>query len=147
MKSATTGAFSGCLIWLIVFIFLAPFLCSAATMIGGFTSFTGLARQTVAPLICPDGTTSQFRTYGTTTTDNGHTKPATAFVLQCVDANGTVVKEDPVLYGFIWSGILALIGLVIAALLAFALAAPAGAVIARLFGKSRKAPIINIEPR
>ena len=37
-------------------------------------------------------------------TANRH--PATAYELHCVDASGTVVKNDPVLYAFIWIGIL-----------------------------------------
>jgi hypothetical protein len=58
-------------------------------------------------------------------------------VLQCIDANGEIVKEDPVGYAFVWIGILALAGFIIAALLSFALAAPAGVLIGRLFNKNK----------
>jgi hypothetical protein len=58
------------------------------------------------------------------------------------------VKEDPVLYAFLWMGIFVLIGLGIAAILAFALAAPAGVLIARILDRNKKASITaNIEPQ
>lgn len=149
MKSATTGTISGCVIWFIVFGLLGSCLVPVGMMIGGFTSVTDFAMQTVGPFVCPDGTTVESRTYATTTNDEfGNPQPSTAFVLQCVAASGTVVKEDPVLYAFIWIGILALISLLIAALLAFALAAPAGVLIARLFRQNRSNMMAeNIEPK
>ncbi len=149
MKPARTGALSGCIIWLIVFGVLSSCLVPAGMMIGGFTSVTDFAMQTVGPFVCPDGTTVESRSYATTTNDEfGNPQPSTAFVLQCVDVNGTVVKEDPVLYAFLWIGILALIGLVIAALLAFVFAAPAGVLIARLFNRKQSGMMAeNIEPR
>ena len=57
------------------------------------------------------------------------------------------MKEDPVLYAFLWIGIIAGIGLVIAVLLALALAAPAGIWIARVLDRNKKTNITsNIEP-
>jgi hypothetical protein len=101
-------------------------------MIGGFTSVSKFAMQTMAPIICPDGTTAQSYSYTTTTTDEyGNTQPSTAYELHCVDANGVILKKDPVLYAFTWMGVIVVIGLVIAALLAFALAAPVGILISR----------------
>lgn len=149
MKSATTGTISGCVIWFIVFGMIGSCLLPVAMFIGGFTSVTDSAMQTVGPFICPDGTTVESRSYATTTNDEfGNPQPSTAYVLQCVDAKGEVVQEDPVLYAFIWMGILAFIGLVISALLAFALAAPAGILIARLFKREPKTDYTkNIEPR
>lgn len=149
MKPATTGTLSGCVIWFIVFGFLGSCLVPVGMMIGGFTSVTDFAMQTVGPFVCPDDTTVESRTYATTTNDEfGNPQPSAAFVLQCVDASGAVVKEDPVLYAFIWIGILALIGLVIAALLAFALAAPAGVLIGRLTSRKQKPDYTkNIEPQ
>ena len=58
--------------------------------------------RTLEPLICPDGATAKSRSYATTTTDNfGNSQPSTAYVMQSVDSNGAVVKEDPVVYAFI----------------------------------------------
>lgn len=149
MKSTKTGAVSGCLIWFIVFSVLSFCLVPAGMMIGGFTSVTGFAMQTLEPLICPDGTTAKSRSYATTTTDEyGNSQPSTAYVMQCVDANGNVVKEDPVLYAFIWVGIIAVTGLLLAAVLAFVFAAPAGVLIARLFKRKQSGMMAeNIEPR
>jgi hypothetical protein len=138
MKSATTGTVSGCIVWIIVFCALSTCIFPAASMIGGFTSASGFTMKTLGPYICPEGSTAQSYSYATTTTDeNGNRQPSTAYVLQCVDANGEIVKEDPVAYAFLWIGILALAGLIIAALLSFALAAPAGVLIGRLFNKNK----------
>jgi ABC-type glycerol-3-phosphate transport system permease component len=148
MKTTATGTVSGCIVWIIVFGLLSLCLFPISMMIGGFTSVSDFAMQTVAPLICPDGTTVESYSYATTTTDEfGNTQPSTAYELHCIDATGTAVKEDPVLYAFLWMGIIAAIGLVISALLAFALAAPAGVLIARVLDRNKKTNLsANIEP-
>ena len=144
----TTGAVSGCLVWIIVFGILSACLLPVSMIIGGFTSVSNFAMQTLGPVICPDGTTAESYSYATTTTDEfGNSQPSTAYELHCIDATGAIVKEDPVLYAFIWMGIIVVIGLVIAALLAFAFAAPAGVLIARLLNRNKKTNIaVNIEP-
>jgi hypothetical protein len=148
MKPARTGAISGCIIWFIVFALLSTCLLPVGMAIGGFTSVTDFAMQTLEPLICPDGTTAKSRSYATTTTDDfGNSQPSTAYVMQCVDTNGEVVKEDPVVYAFVWIGIIAGIGLALAGILAFVFAAPAGVIVTRLLNRNKKAShIINIEP-
>lgn len=139
MKSTKTGAVSGCIVWIIVFGILSMCILPVASIVGGFTSASGLAMQVMGPFICPDGSSAQSYSYATTTTDeNGNRQPSTAYVLQCVDSKGEIIKEDPVVYAFVWIGILALAGLILAAILAFALAAPAGALIGRLFNKNNK---------
>lgn len=149
MKSAKTGALSGCIIWVIVFALLSACLLPVGMMVGGFTSVTDFAMQTLEPLICPDGTTAKSRSYATTTNDEfGNPQPSTAYVMQCVDANGEVIKEDPVGYAFIWIGIMAGIGLVLAGVLAFVFAAPAGVLITRLINRNKKPDFAeNIEPK
>lgn len=149
MKSTKTGAVSGCIIWFIVFGVIGSCLVPAGMMIGGFTSVTDFAMQTLEPLICPDGTTAKSRSYATTTTDDfGNQQPSTAYVMQCVDANGELVKEDPVAYAFIWIGIIAGVGLILAGILAFVFAAPAGVWIARMINRNRKPNFAeNIEPK
>jgi hypothetical protein len=99
-------------------------------------------------MICPDGTTAESYSYATTTTDeNGNSRPSTAYELHCVDTTGAVMKKDPVVYAFLWIGITGVIGLGSAALLAFALAAPAGVLIARLSDRHKKTNLTaNIEP-
>lgn len=149
MKSARTGAVSGCIIWFIVFGVIGSCLVPAGMMVGGFTSVTDFAMQTLEPLICPDGTTAKSRSYATTTTDDfGNRQPSTAYVMQCVDANGEVVKEDPVAYAFIWIGIMAGIGLILAGVLAFVFAAPTGMLITKWINRKKKPDFNeNIEPK
>jgi len=138
MKSRTTGAVSGCIVWIIVFGILSSCILPAAMMVGGFTSASNFAMQTLGSMICPDGTTAKPYSYATTTTDEyGNSQPSTAYELHCVDVNGVILKKDPLLYAFIWIGIIAVIGLAITALLAFALAAPAGVLIARLLNRGQ----------
>lgn len=149
MKSARTGAVSGCIIWFIVFGVIGACLLPVGMMVGGFTSVTDFAMQTLEPLICPDGTTAKSRSYATTTTDDfGNQQPSTAYVMQCVDANGEVIKEDPVAYAFIWIGIIAGIGLILSAILAFVFAAPAGVLITKVINRNKKPNFAeNIEPK
>lgn len=139
MKSTKTGAISGCIVWIIVFGILSMCVLPVASIVGGFTSASGLAMQVMGPFICPDGSSARSYSYATTTTDaNGNRQPSTAYVLQCVDAGGDIVKEDHVVYAFAWISILALAGLIVAAILAFVFAAPAGTFIGRLLNKNNK---------
>ena len=142
MKNTKAGAASGCIVWIIVFGILSSCLFPASMMIGGVTSVSNFAMQTIGPLICPEGTVGQSHSYATTRTDEyGNSQPSTAYEMHCVDSNGEVVKEDPILYAFLWTGSIVIIGLVIAALLAFALAAPAGVLIARALDRNKKGNI------
>ena len=149
MKPKATGALSGCVVWIIAFGILSSCILPVAMVIGGFTSASNFAMQTLEPMICPDGTTAESYSYATTTTDEyGNSQPSTAYELHCVDANGVVVKEDAILYAFTWIGIIVLIGLVIAVLLAFALSAPVGVLITRVLNSRQKTDIsTNIEPQ
>jgi hypothetical protein len=117
-------------------------------IIGSFTAPSQFAMQTLGPMLCPTGTTAESYSYPSTTTDQyGNTQPSTAYELHCVDPNGTVVKQDPVQYAFLWTGTMAALGFAIAALLAFALAAPVSVLIARLLNRVKKTSITaNIEP-
>ena len=138
MKSASAGTASGCVIWLIVFAIASTCLLPVAMGVGGSTSGMDFVGRFVGGFECPKGTTPHMNSYATTTfDDNGFEEPATGHELQCLSAGGEVVKTDPVAFGFIWIGILAVAGLVVAAVLAFALAAPAGVLIGRAFSKSK----------
>ena len=139
MKPSTTGTISGCLVWLLVFGLLGMCLVPVALMIGGVTSGSEFAVRTVAPFICPEGTSGTAFSYSTTSiNDNGVRVPATAYELHCVDAAGTTVKNDPVVFAFLWEGIAAAVAVIVTALLAVLLAAPAGVLASRIF-RSRKA--------
>jgi hypothetical protein len=143
-----TRAASGCVVWIVVFGILNLCLFPAAMMIGGFTSVSNFAMQTIGPFICPEGTVGQSYSYATTTTDEfGNSQPSTAYELHCVDSNGEVVKEDPILYAFLWTGAMVAMGLGIAALLATVLSAPAGILIARVLERNKKRTLgATIEP-
>ncbi|HQU36341.1 MAG: hypothetical protein CNIPEHKO_03315 [Anaerolineales bacterium] len=139
MKQTSAGALSGCLVWVIAFGVISMCIFPISMFIGVSTSVTDFAMETVAPLICPEGTSAQSRSYATTTTDEfGNSEPSTAYVMQCVDSNGDVVMEDPVTYAFLWTGAIAGIGLILAGVLAFVFAAPAGVLIAKLLSRMRK---------
>ncbi len=139
MKQTSAGALSGCLVWVIAFGVISMCILPVSMMVGGFTSFSDLAIQQTGRFICPENTTPDVYSYATTTTDeNGNRQPSTAYVLQCKDASGEVVKEDPVGYAFLWIGVIAGIGLILSGILAFVLAAPAGVVIAKLLGRIKK---------
>ena len=141
MKSTTTGAVSGCVVWIIVFSALLMCLLPASIVVGSITSFSQFAIQNTGRFLCPEGTTPESYSYETTSADEfGNRQPATAVELHCVDASGNVVKEDPIVYGFLWIGVFSAVGLLLAGMLAFALAAPAGVLIGRTLErwKSRK---------
>lgn len=138
MNSARTGTLSGFIVWIIACGLISSCLAPTAMMIGSFTSFSDFAIQQTGRFICPEGTTPGVRSYATTTTDEyGNSQPSTAYVLQCLDAGGTVVKEDPVGYAFLWMGILAVLGLILSFVLAFLFAAPAGVLIAKFINRGR----------
>ena len=148
MKSATTGAVSGCLVWIIACGIISMCILPVSTAVGGITAGSDFAIQQIGAIVCPENTTPDVRTYETTTTSDGFTRPSTAYVLQCKDAGGEIVMEDPVGYAFIWIGIIVAIGLVISGVLAFVLAAPAGVLITKLVNRIRKPnPAENIEPQ
>jgi hypothetical protein len=124
-------------VWILVFALLGACLVPIALMIGGFTSGSAFAARTVSPFICPLDTIGTVYSYSTTSfNDNGVSVPATAYELHCVDSTGTTVREDPILFAFLWEGIAAGAALIVMAVLAFALAAPAAVLANRIF-KSR----------
>lgn len=140
MKSLTTGTASGCIVWLIVICLTSSCLLPVAVGIGSFTSTTELAVRATAPYICPPKTTPRIATYQTIMRDNGVDRPATASVLECVDAQGKVVKEDPIAWAFLWLGICAAIGLVFVIIVSLFISAPVGVFIRRRFGKNKTDP-------
>ena len=139
MKATRTGTVSGCLIWFILLFLLGSCIVPVAMLIGGFTSGTSLALRVVTPMVCPPDSTSKIHSYATTTQDeNGFEQPAVGYELHCLDSKGKLVKTSQIGYSFFWIGITSIIGLMLSGILAFLLAAPAGAWIAR-FVKKRQA--------
>jgi hypothetical protein len=140
MKSAKTGTVTGCIVWVLVFGLLCACLLPVTMIVGSITStVTGdSVARILGPRLCPENSTAEIYTYQTTSTDsNGFETPSTAYEMRCVDSNGNVVKELGPNYAFIWTGLLGGAGLVLAAILAFLLAAPVGALIARVTNKNK----------
>jgi len=92
------------------------------------------------PYLCPDNSTADIITFDTTTTDEfGNETPATGYEMQCVDAAGNVVRAGSPDYAFYWVGLLALASLIVSGGVAFLVAAPLGAFIARRRSRSTAA--------
>lgn len=149
MKSAQAGTISGCIVWIVSIGVITSCVLPIFIVIGSLTSFSQFAIKATGNYICPDGTTAESYSYATTTTDEfGNVEPATGVSLRCVDQSGSIVKEDPVGYAFLWIGAFAVIGLIASAVLAFLFAAPIGIIIGRLFKRSQRPNIaMNIEPQ
>jgi len=143
MKKTTTTAVSGCIVWFFLISIIGSCIMPVFFMIGGFSSVSDVAIQLTGSWICDDGTTPQTYSYQTTTTDQyGNRQPSTAYVLQCVDSSGNVVKDDPIAYAFIWIGIWALLGVIVTGVLCLVFAVPGGMLITKFLEQIR----INNKP-
>lgn len=138
MNNAKATAISGCVIWFLLISVIASCVMPIFFVAGSLSSFSITAINITGGWICPDGSTPQQNTYSTTTFDEfGNPEPATAYELQCVDGNGTVIKTDPVGYSFLWIGIFAVLGLIVSAVLTFILAVPGGMLVTKVLNKMR----------
>ena len=142
MNKAKTGVISGCLVWIIACGVISICILPVSMAIGGITAVSDFAVKQTGAIVCPDNTTPKIRSFATYGSG-----PSTTSVLQCVDASGEVLKEDPIGFAFLWIGIITLIGLIFSGVLAFLLAAPAGVLISKLLNRIRKPGVAqNIEP-
>jgi len=82
MKPGTTGAVSGCVVWLLLFAVPGVCLVPIALALGGIPSGSDLAIRTVAPLICPQATNGAPYSYPTTRRDDN----GSAVAAHCVRA-------------------------------------------------------------
>jgi hypothetical protein len=136
MKNTGTTAVSGCLIWFILISIVGTCVMPVFFVAASLSSFSEFAVQTTGGWLCPEGTTPQRHTYATTSTDEyGNSHPATGYALHCVDASGEVIKEDLVLYAFIWIVVLSLIGMIVCAVICFIFAVPGGMLVTKLLEK------------
>lgn len=142
------GTLSGCIVWIVSVIVIASCILPISVVIGSISSFSQSAIDITGSYLCPEGTTPERYSYQTTTTDEfGNTQPSSAYELHCVDSSGDVVKEDPIVYSFLWIGVIALAGLVVSGILAVALAAPAAVLIGRWLNRNKKQDLsANLEP-
>jgi len=136
------GMAVGCIVWVVLFSAMCSCLAPVGMMTAGFTSQTDFVVETVGGYLCPEGTKPGLYTYATTIRDErGVDMPATAYELICLDSNGeTVVNLGPT-FAFIWTGVLGLAGLALAAIFAFLLAGPAGVFVSKRFGSKADSAI------
>ena len=100
--------------------------------------------RTLTPILCPYGSHGEIITVATTSRDEfGNETPSTGYEMQCVDASGAITREPSADYAFMWMLVLMGTGLILSALLALLLVAPASLLITRLFGKSRQSETIT----
>ena len=144
MNNVKTTAVSGCVIWFLLIFIISSCVMPVFFIVGSVSSFSDFAIKTTGGWLCPEGTTPESYSYASTMTDEfGNRQPATAYELHCVDPGGTVVKNDPVLYAFVWIGICALVGLIISVILTFVFAVPGGMLVTKLLNKL-KSPRGNV---
>jgi hypothetical protein len=141
MKRFTAGAVTGCLIWVILFSICAGVLCGIAGAVAGVTStvYADSVAGILEPVLCPDGSKAEIVTYQTTMRDGVRELPATAYEMQCVAKDGTVVRPPGPEYAFYWTGALIVVALVISAVITSIIAVPLGGFIGRRFGKTSEA--------
>jgi hypothetical protein len=102
-----------------------------AAIAGGVTSESELAIQQLGARSCPAGTTPDHTTYQQSVRDSsGFTSQDTVWILQCKDANGTVVEENSN-YFLPW------LGLFVGAAVLLTLPVMIGVVIALIVGRNK----------
>lgn len=135
MNKAKTGVLSGCVVMLILFGVFSSCLPPLGLFVGSMTSglSSGFVARTMGRSMCPAGSEATVYSYATTMRDSdGFLIPSTAYEVRCVNSDGEMVKDLGPTPFFIWIGALGVVGLAAALVLALALAAPAGVLIARL---------------
>jgi len=138
MKSIAASGISGCLIWFVVVGIVASCIMPVAFVAAMLTTQSDVAVRVTSPMVCPKQTTGHINSYeGTSTDEAGFETPATIYELQCLDSGGQVVYTDPIVWGFIWVGLLSGLGLIVSGMLTFLLAAPLGVLIGRFFGNTK----------
>lgn len=119
MKSFKKRLMVRILVWTVLFGLFSFPIFFVASFFGVFTSYNETVARWMGGVICPADTEGKLRTYATTTRDDyGNQRPATGYELICVNTSGEVVKTDPVLYGFLWIGLMLALGAGLAAVLA-----------------------------
>ncbi|NWF64255.1 MAG: hypothetical protein HXY38_08115 [Chloroflexi bacterium] len=139
MNNTKTTAISGCVIWFLLITIISSCIMPMAFVVGGVTSASEWSIKTMGRFICPENTTPTRYSYDTFTTDEyGNARPSTAYELHCLDSSGEVVKEDPIGYAFGWSGLWAVVGVIVSVGLTFLLAAPGGMLVTKVLNSLRE---------
>ncbi|MGH2582847.1 MAG: hypothetical protein ACRDFQ_08115 [Anaerolineales bacterium] len=137
--SKSAGALSGCLLWGIAFGLLSICICPASMFVAGIIPVTHprQVEDLVDPILCPAGSQATITHYNTTVRDfdTGVDRPGVGYEMHCIGPNGEAVRSFEGTFGIALIGILGAAGLLVAAALAFVLAAPVGVLIAKFFPK------------
>ncbi len=142
MKTIASRTAAGCLVWLLICGVISTCLLPVATFAASLSSTIAadFVVQSIGPYLCPANSTPELVTSPTIMRSKGRDVPATSFGMQCVDANGTVVREPSPDYAFYWIGLLMVGSLVVSGVLALLFTAPVSALIARFLNRLRTAP-------
>lgn len=129
------GTLSGCLVWFILMMIVAPIFFGLSMLVSGLTNLTDIAKQVTAPMVCQKGTTVRVDVVPSTYVDsNGFESPSVANNFNCVDAQGNIVADKTLEQHFLWNAIVAGLSLVLSAVFSFLFAAPFGVLVDRLMG-------------
>lgn len=132
---------SGFLVWLLIFVLLSTLLSPIAILIGSVTSTVSadFVAGLLQTFLCPKNSTAEIITFQSSIMDEfGNRLPSTAYEMQCVADDGTIVKPSSPVYGFYWSAVLVGVVILISGLFAFFLAVPATALVYRLSRTKQK---------
>ena len=104
--------------------------------------FSGARAETVAqwfsPYLCPQDTSARIVRFETTTRDfTDMPTQSTQLDMHCVDKSGNLVKNVGGLYGILFTAIAGAAALLVSAVLALILAAPAGVLLGRWISRLR----------
>lgn len=141
MKSTSmaAGTVSGCLVWLVLVAVFGVCLIPLGFVFALFTETTELAARTVGPIVCPANSVAKIETSPTTYIDeNGVELQAVGAEMVCVNEAGTVVANPAPLPNWVWGGLVFLSAVLLAGLLAFVFAAPAGVVVGGVISRLKK---------
>lgn len=128
------------MVGLVVFGLLSTCLGPLALIGAGI--FSGTRADTVAgwfaPYLCPQGTSARIVRIETTTRDfTDMPTQTTQMDMHCVDNSGNLVKNVGGLYAILFSAIAGAAALLVSAVLALILAAPAGVLLGRWISRLR----------
>jgi len=146
MNSNNKRKLTGCLLLFLIFAIISGCFFPTAIFIGGFTSTlqADFVSGIIGKMLCPEDSVAEIITYETTTLDEiGNRMASTGYEMQCVDANGVIVREPNPDYAFYWVGILATISLFLSLVLSFLLFVPISSIIGRIFQKSQNRDFQN----
>jgi len=102
---------TGCLLLFLIIAVISACLFPLTIFVGGFTSTTqaDFVSGIMGKMICPENSKAEIITYKTTSPDKfGNRIDATGYEMQCVEANGNILREPNPNYAFYWVGLLAM---------------------------------------